>query len=211
MSTRNIDGNIKYVNHAELKGLSAKQRIFLEAILAEPTMSTTEAARKAGYKNPESSGSNLMKHPGIQRAHNAMLNKRAAEFQIESHQVLMILYRALTLDPLDLFNQSSDGEITLRQLEEIPKEIRSLITELECRTRVIDEDGNTETFVKVKWVSKDTALQLCMRHLGLLQDKVEVKGSVEVDFAARLRAALSAPPGAGIIDDNTINGMVVSK
>lgn len=207
MSTSRVKKH-KRGSPSKVKELTVKQQDFLNLMLADINMNATDAARKVGYSQPSVAGCKLMKNPVIQRELGNALRKREERTEIKQDEVLRFLHRALTLDPMDLFHSLGDGNLRIKDLASIPPEIRQLITDLECKTRTIGETGDTESTIKIKWVSKELALQLCMKHLGLLEEKLKVEGTVGVNVVAQLRKAVENK--GRVLDDDTINGMVVS-
>lgn len=204
MGSRNINDDAKYENPGSLEGLTTKQRRFVDEVLRSPEMSYTEAARKAGYKNPAQIAVKLMKNKVINRAISARINKRAKEAELDAKDVLDFLCNALLLDPLELFD-SEDGTLNFKALEQIPEEIRRLITKIKCKTRYIGKEGDSETTVEIEWVSKELALQLAMKHFGLLQEKLELTGKLDTNVMLKLRNAVESK--GRVVDGNVIEQM----
>jgi phage terminase small subunit len=200
----------KYGVIKKLEKLSVSQRLFAEALIADPNMSPSQAAIKAGYsaKTAAVKGSQLMKNPVIAQMIGRAIQDRIDRVKIEQDDIIRFLYNALTLDPLDLFNESPDGSLSLKELQKIPKEIRILITKLEAKSRPIGDSGEVETRVKFEWVSKELVLQLCMKHLGMTgEDKgKDVNVNVQVinqnNLIQQLREAVVSK--SKVIDANSI-------
>lgn len=161
----------KYGAKKKAEQLSPQQRMFVEELVADPTMSPTQAALKAGYSQKTASvkASQMLKNPVIAQMVGNALQKRIERVQVNQDDVLKFLYQALTLDPLDLFDEV-DGALSLKQLQDIPEDIRRLITKIDAKSRPIGDEGQVETRVKLEWVSKELVLQLCMKHLGMLNN-----------------------------------------
>jgi len=193
--------------------LSPNQRLFVEEMLADPLMSPKQAAIKAGYspKNATTQATALLQHPVIKQMIGKGLHDRIERTKIEQDDILKFLYTALTLDPLDLFKQEDDM-LTMKQLQEIPKDIRRLITKIDVKARPVGDDGQVETRVKLEWVSKELVLQLCMRHLGMLSTKSDDSGDVNVNvqvvtnnnLVQQLREAVASK-------GKVIDGQVISR
>jgi phage terminase small subunit len=147
--------------------LSPKQNAFVGHYLV--CLNATEAALRAGYsaKTAGAMGSENLKKPEIQKAIEEALARRAQRVEVTQDDVLRVLYRNLTFDPASLY----DAKGALLAVHEMPKEARLAIQSIE----------HGELGPKVKFWSKDKALELSMRHLGMLKDKVEL--SVTKTFA----------------------------
>ena len=198
----------KYGANKKAKGVTMQQELFVQELVADPLMSPKRAAINAGYKDTNAAvqANALLKHPVIQQMVGKALSDRLNRTKIEQDDVIRFLYNALMLDPLELFD-SEDGTLTMKQLHEIPVEIRRLITKIEATTRQIEEEVS-ETRIKIEWVSKELALQLCMRHLGLLGDttqKIGVEVNVNQQLVMQLRQAVEEK--SRVIDSDAIARM----
>ena len=188
--------------------LTLQQRMFAEELIADPFMSVTEAAKKAGYSEATAQvqGSKLLKHPVISRMIGHALNERLKRTQIGQDEVLNLLINAATLDPCSLFNQDQDGTLTLKDLNSIPPEIRVLVTELDCTTKtrhLPDGEPEVTTKVKIRWVNKEAAIQLLMKHLGMIEPDKKLTVGVTVNVVSELREAI-AQRGARVVDGDVI-------
>jgi hypothetical protein len=83
---------------------------------------------------------------------------------------------------------------------------------MEVRSRTINGGEDLETVVKVEWVSKELVLQLCMKHLGMIQPdthknnvQVNVNAVANPNLVKQLREAV-----AGKIIDGTVIGRLAS-
>jgi phage terminase small subunit len=161
--------------------LTVQQQAFVAEVLADPAMNPTQAAIRAGYKKEAASqaANKLMKDPVIAQMIGNALRQRLERTEITQDEVLNFLINALFLDPMELFD-STNGILTLKNLEQIPPQIRRLITKMEVKSRTINEGEDLETTVKLEWVSKELVLQLCMRHLGMISPDIN-KTNVQVN------------------------------
>jgi phage terminase small subunit len=193
--------------------LTPPQRAFVAELLADPLMSPTQAAVNAGYKKSAASqaANSLMKNSTIAQMIGKALRERLERTEITQDEVLNFLINALFLDPLQLFD-SSEGILTLKDLATIPAQVRRLITKMEVRSRTINGGEDLETVVKVEWVSKELVLQLCMKHLGMIQPdthknnvQVNVNAVANPNLVKQLREAV-----AGKIIDGTVIGRLAS-
>lgn len=189
--------------------LTDKQQVFVVEYLRDNEMNARKAAEKAGYKGAASAWK-LLGTPTVAKAIGKAIYERIHECKIEAAQVLRQLSAALYLDPLELFEDNGDGTFKVRSLSEVPPHIRRCITKLKCKTRTYEtKDGEvtTETYVEVELMSKDAALSLAMRHLGLIEDS-RSKGAggepVTIDLIMNLLASVEERT-------NVIDGTVIER
>jgi len=149
----------------DLGALTPMQRMFIEELLADEGFSTIQAAKRAGYKSP-SAVANLLKNPEVNAALGQALQERINRCKLTATDVLNHLHTALFLDPLELFECTPNGAYVVRSLEDIPAHIRRCITKIKQRTRIVGED--TEVYLEVELMSKDSALVNAMKHLMLV-------------------------------------------
>lgn len=153
---------------ADKTRLNPMQRMFVEALLADPKFNATAAAKKAGYRSPAAMGNKLVKNKVVQAWIGKAINERIREYKLDAKSVLQHLTTALFLDPLDLFEPAEKaGVYRVRSLDEVPQEIRRCISKIKCKTRT-DKKGNVDTYVEIELMSKDAALPLALKHLGLI-------------------------------------------
>lgn len=145
--------------------LTPNQRLFCEYLLADPQFNGTAAARAAGYKNPGIAASKLMKSKPVRATIGKAIMERIREVKLEQKDVLEHLATALFLDPLELFERTDRGAYVVRDLSEVPEQIRRCITKLKCRTK--ENKGQREIWIEIELMSKDAALPLAMKHLGI--------------------------------------------
>lgn len=178
MSTKSLE----YKNKgSRLKKLNVKQKAFCEEMAASVDFSPSEAARKAGYKDPYQSGHWLMRKPEIQAYLGKVLKERMKRRQLVADDVLDHLRNALFLDPLSLFDYNPDGSFSVKSLEDVPPEVRRCITKLKCKTRE-NLHGEIETYLEIELMSKDAAMTNALKHLGLMN----ADNTVNVNVAGQL-------------------------
>lgn len=84
---------------------------------------------------------------------------------------------------------------TMRELKAMPEEFQRAIMSIKVRTENLTPgDDAQDTTVEIKLWSKDKALELCARSLGMLKDHVVIEDLA--DRKARLRAALAPRAGS---------------
>jgi phage terminase small subunit len=142
--------------------LGPKQNRFIAEYLVD--LNATQAAIRAGYspRTAEQQGSRLLTNAEVAKAVSEAQERRASRIEVKQDDVLRVLLRHLNFDPATVYGEHG----SLLSVKEMPLEARLAVQSLEW-----GEHGP-----KVKFWSKDKALELGMRHLGLLKDKQEVSG-----------------------------------
>jgi hypothetical protein len=174
---------------ANKEKLNPMQRIFVEELLADEGFNATKAARKAGYKQPQAQSAKLLAIRSIRDILGKALSERITRCQLTADAVLEHLRVALFMDPLDLFERTKGGAYLIKSLEDVPEEVRRCITKLKCRSTTIGK--KTVTYLEVELMSKDAALPLAMKHLGIagvenIEVDVEVKSNVFMELLKKV-------------------------
>lgn len=164
--------------------LTPNQRLFVEYLMADEGFNPTRAARAAGYKQPKLAGQKNLRNPAIAAMIGKVLQERINGCKLTAKDVLNHLATALFMDPMDLFESTGRGTFIVKDLQEIPPEVRRCISKLKCRTRSTD-DG-VETYVEIELMSKDSALTNAMKHLGLVSIDPQVNVNVGGDVILKL-------------------------
>jgi phage terminase small subunit len=168
-----------------MASLTPRQQAFVREYLADRVPNATAAAERAGYGGGKAgaavAGSRLLRVPKIAALIAEAQEKRAARMEVSADRVLAEVARLALADPSGAFN--ADG--TLKALEEIPEELRRTIASVKTR---MDDEGVVVT--EVRFWDKPKSLELAMKHLGMLRDKVELSGengqalSIHIDLGA---------------------------
>lgn len=139
--------------------LGTRQNAFVAEYLKD--LNATQAALRAGYSEASaaSQGARLLKNRKVALAIEEAQQRRSERIEVKQDDVLRVLIRNLTFD----IGAAHDEYGNLLPVHKMPEEVRKTIQSIEW-----GQHG-----VKVKFWSKDKALELAMRHLGLLKDKVE--------------------------------------
>lgn len=139
------------------------------------------AARRAGYppEHAHVTAAQLLKNPSVRLAIDASLAERSMRTQIDADTVLREL---AWLAQSDIGAIMGEGNAPL-PLAELPESVRRSIASYEVRA-----DGSW----RVKFWDKTKALELALRHLGLLRDKLDV--GVKVESYAELVAKVAGGP-----------------
>lgn len=164
---------------SNLSSLTDQQEIFVRELLADDLFSTTEAARRAGYKNPSQAANKLLKNPVIQAALGKRQYERSQRLEIEGDRILQEVAACALRDPLDLCDEQ--GRIMIDDLSKIPERMRRAIDGIKVKQHTNKEGEVTQT-IELRLVPKATMLELAMKHLGLLSPtQHEVKHSLDWD------------------------------
>jgi phage terminase small subunit len=155
------------------KPLTPKQEAFIREYLVD--LNGTAAAERAGYGGGKAStavtASRLLRDPKIASRISEARGKRAEKVEITAERVLAEVSRLALADLAGAFNE--DG--SLKPLKDIPEELRRCISSVDL-VNVPNGDGGSNTITKVRFCDKVKSLELLMKHLGMLRDKLEVSG-----------------------------------
>ena len=148
--------------------MNEKQSRFVAEYLID--LNATEAAKRAGYsdKTAYSVGWEILKKPEIQVAIKVAQDARSKRTEITVDRVLQELAKIAFFDPRKLFD--SDGNV--KQVHELDDDTAGAIAGLDVQDLIEDRQviGYTK---KYKIADKNTALANCMKHLGMLTERVE--------------------------------------
>lgn len=148
----------------------------------------TQAAIRAGYSTVSAGqlAFELLKKHEIQERVSALKAKQLERIDLSADRVLREIYRIATADVGLAFN--SDGG--LLPIKEIPEDVRRAISGLDVEELFEgrgDEREQTGVLKKIRFWSKTEAARDLAKHLGLLIDRLELNG--KVDIADSLRKA----------------------
>lgn len=169
--------------------LNPKQQRFVAEYLVD--LNATQAAIRAGYSahTAESQGSRLLRKDKVQEAIRAGRERIAKRIEVTQERVLQELARLAFGDIRKLF--ASDGRM-LRP-HELDDDTAAMLAGVEVKM-VAAGDDMVDELRKVRAWDKARALELLARHLGMLNDKLELKlnegiGERLERARARVRAA----------------------
>ena len=100
----------------------------------------------------------------------------------------------------------------MRDIKSLPDTVRQCITKIKTYKDVsIDDDGEKTVTLKyeIEWMSKDAALQLAMRHFGLLQPDISIN-VINPEMKARVLIELlqgTNETNNGVVDGNVISSL----
>ncbi|MCG5237585.1 terminase small subunit [Xanthobacter oligotrophicus] len=114
------------------------------------------------------------------------MDERAARTSVTAERVLQELARIAFLDIRKAFN--ADG--SMKPLDQLDDDTAAAIAGLEV-SKELDEDGRQVVIGRIKKLKlsdKLGALTLLARHLGMLNDKLTLKGDAENPLAMLIKA-----------------------
>lgn len=170
--------------------LSVTQKLFAMALLADPTFNLTRAAEKAGYAQPAVSGHDQLNNPVVARFIGQEIARRAQRLQITAERVLEELACIAYRDPVE-FCEKETGRIQIDDIRKIPEVARRCIDGIKVKqtTRTDPETGDLVVTqeVELKLCSKTGALELLMKHLGMMVEKKEIQLLHQFDWSQLYR------------------------
>ena len=184
--------------------LTPKQEMFCKEYLID--LNATQAAVRAGYseKTGHEQGSQLLAKLSIQNRVQQLLEERSNRVQLSADEVLWELKNILQSDIKNYVDiDPNTGAIRAKGFDDMPEGASRALQSIE-EDRVIKEsaDGAQTTVhdkIKFRLCSKEKMIELAMRHLGMLKDKVELSGDVGLVVRAEdmLKVYLELKSGAG--------------
>lgn len=155
-------------------GLTAKQQAFVDEYAVD--LNATQAAIRAGYSksNADKIGPELLGKTRVAAAVQAALAERRERVQLKADNVLRELARIAFFDIRSLYHD--DGRLKLPS--ELDEDEAHVLQGIDV-AQTGGGDSPLVTTKKVRVADKMAALQLAMRHLGMLKDKVEHSGKVD--------------------------------
>lgn len=161
--------------------LTEKQKRFCEEYLTD--LNATQAAKRAGYKNPEI-GRQLITKNNVSEYLNKLRNEQSKRTQITADMVLNELAAIAFSDRTKIARVNADGVVELNETDKLPDALKKAISGI--------KEGKFG--VEVSSYDKIKALELLGKHLGIFSenksndtDKViekldEVIGGIKSEF-----------------------------
>lgn len=188
---------------AKRAGLNDQHRLFVREYLRDRNQ--TRAARRAGY-SPHSAAetaSRLLHDPRyahVQEALRRALEDERRKWEHLQERIIQERCRIAFADLTDVM----DADGNLLPLADIHEDARAAIAELK-ETEFLGQDGQPSTSRKVRFWSKNEALTALEKISGLVKDRVEHSGHVDVraaradlaDILSRMGPPEGEPGGEG--------------
>ena len=154
-----------------MSDLTPKQTRFVREYLVD--LNGTQAAIRAGYspKTAEQIGWENLRKPQIVAAIAAAQHEEAKTASVTRERVLAEIAKLAFFDPAELVKTRLNGP---EDIANLPENVRSVVAGWSW-----DRDGN---FV-LKLNNRQPALELAARHLGMLNDKLQIDPGTELSTA----------------------------
>jgi phage terminase small subunit len=177
--------------------LSAKARRFVAEYLVD--LNATQAAIRAGYspKTARQIGSQNLSKLDIQ---SAIAAGQAAHFErlaLAADEAMRVNAAIVRFDPIAL----QDDAGNYRTLKQIPAAARRCLRRIRIhKLNLTTGDGQTDTVIDYEFLDKHAALDRDYKRLGLLKERLEISGSLDLEkkiAAVRQRLAAAAQKAKG--------------
>ena len=182
---------------AKRKTLTEKQRLFVREYLRDRC--GAKAARRAGYSvdSAHVTAHELLHSPGYAHVQDLLRQELELERGRWEHLQERIIQERCRIAFADIA-EVMDAEGNILPLAAIPEDARAAIAELK-ETEFLGQDGEPSVSRKVRWWSKNEALTALEKITGLVKDRVEHSGHVDVRAAradlADILARMGPPEG----------------
>ncbi len=147
--------------------LSEKQKRFVQEYLVD--LNATAAAKRAGYKDPNI-GRQLITKNNVSAEIQKAMEKRSTRTEITQDRVLQELAAIGFAKGTD-YAQVVSGLVLVNDTDQLTEQQKAAIVSIK----------QTKEGVEVKLASKERALELLAKHLGLLAERPGYEGEVEDD------------------------------
>lgn len=167
--------------------LTPKQQRFVLEYLVD--LNATQAYLRAGFKSKPTSARvqslRLLANPNIAAAIEEAKKARSQRTEITADRVLQELARIAFFDIRKLYN--ADG--TMKKPTELDDDTAAALVGIDIQESTVGgEDGGVIVTRKAKVIERTGALTLAMRHLGMLNDKMQHSGEIGLrTLASKMR------------------------
>lgn len=196
------EARFRTANNPDLRSLTPMQDRFIEEYLID--LDPRQAAVRAGTPIREAAtrARSWMGHPLVREAIGRAMAERSRRVGLNADRVLQRLGALAFGDPTAIFNEHGG----LRKPGEMDEHDRLLIAGVKTRrTMALDDNGQMqpEEIVEVKVIDQVAVLNMAMKHLGMMNERVDVNITSLADRLreAQLRRAGKLPNGSTVIED----------
>lgn len=152
--------------------MTNKQKLFVNEYLID--FNATQAYLRAGYKAKDEKiaaveGLKLLRKPNIQIEIEKRMEDREKRTEVTQDKVVKELARLAFTDRTSIVKVTS-GSLRIKSFDELTEDQKACISGAK----------ETKFGIEVTFYNKEKALEMLGRHLGLFNDKLEVKGQVNV-------------------------------
>ncbi|MFZ8932374.1 MAG: terminase small subunit [Bacteriovoracaceae bacterium] len=150
--------------------LTEKARLFVEEYLVD--FDSHRAAKVAGYKSPATAGRKLLSNKTISDLIGEAASNRKKILQVDQFYLVEMLKMIINSDYIEWAGDISNDPETA--IQNMPDHIRKMVTSFDVG---ISPKGFKS--YKLKFMSKDRALELLGKYLGAFSDKSDVNLTIE--------------------------------
>lgn len=170
------------VANMKKKGLTPKQLMFCHEYMKD--LNATQAAIRAGYsaKTANVTGPQNLVKPSIQSKIKELLDVRKNKAEHSADEVIQLLWKMAKADLRDYMTVGEDGEVQAIAFDNLPEGATKLISKIKERSRITESAKGDSIFrdstLEYELPEKLKAVELLMRHYGLINDKLHVKRTI---------------------------------
>ena len=140
-----------------------------------------DAVRRSGYKSkrPDQQAYELLRKPEIATAVAEGKARQVSEANMSAVRTLEEMRRLAFSNVRRLFDEKGN----LRPIHTLSEEDAACIAGVEVvKKNLTSGDGQTDTVIKIRLWDKPRSIEMASKHFGLLIDKVEHSGKLEVEW-----------------------------
>ena len=155
--------------------LTRKQKAFIEEYLID--LNATQAAIRSGY-SPDTAkeiGCENLTKPNIKAAIDKAMAERSKRTGICADRVLQELAKIAFVNPADVIDVE-DASILANPTREDTACIQSV------KVKSMDTDKGSSIEREVKFYDKKAALELLGKHLGIMNDKLDLNADLDINI-----------------------------
>jgi len=164
-----------YTRRQDVDQLTALERAFVNAYVADPFADRVAAFAVAGYRIPSgrerdvrAAASRVLKKTRVVAAILRARARQISQTDISAVKTLRELACIAYANPADMFD--NDGK--LLPIKAIPPNVQRALLSMEHK---IERGKNPDTILKWKMQPKLAALEILMKHQGLLDDNINIQ------------------------------------
>lgn len=171
------------------RSLTAKQAKFVDEYLID--LNATKAAIRAGYseKTADQQACQMLKKTQVASAIANRMRDREVRTEITQDRVLKEVARLAFLDIRKAFNE--DG--SLKPINQLDDDTAAAVAGLDVSEISAGDNAVIGALKKIRLSEKKGALELLMRHLGMLNDKMKLQGDAENPLTMLLQQVQGTP------------------
>lgn len=162
--------------HKDADGLTPRKKLFVLEYMKD--FDTQQAALRAGY-TPSSAlvANKLLREPAVMAVVDRYMAQIEKKYVIDAPTILKELARLAMSDPRTLF--TPEGNV--KPVTQWSADDAACIAQVDIVKRNIAAgDGKTDEILKIRFWDKPKTLEILAKHLGLLTERLEIRGDAEL-------------------------------